>query len=246
MATKLKWMRGHNFGDALNPHLFEYISGQSPTHVKEQYTGECFLMIGSILRWLKGDNVCWGAGFACDTDDRNLNGEVLAVRGPLSRNVLLNNGVDCPEVYGDPAILLPNYYNPRVGKKYKLGVIPHIIDYDNVTTSGDILKIDLTKDYTIVIQQMLSCENIISSSLHGLIVSDAYQIPTAWVEFSDKVIGDGFKFYDYYESIGVDSPPRIDLKHNKHVNDLNLLKNVNNYDNIVLTDNLMKSCPFKK
>ena len=49
--------------------------------------------------------------------------KVLAVRGPLSRNYLLENGVDCPDVYGDPALLFPKYYKPHIYKKYKLGII---------------------------------------------------------------------------------------------------------------------------
>jgi pyruvyltransferase len=248
MVNNLKWMKCNNFGDALNPHLFEYLSGTKPHHVKNNYSGKCYIMVGSILNWSKGDNICWGGGFAQDCGNINLRGEILHVRGPMSREVVLKNNLSCQDdYYGDPAILISQYYKPNIDKKYKLGVMPHIIDYHDITINNpDILKIDLNKDYKSVINDMLSCEKIISSSLHGLIVADAYQIPSLWVEFSDKVIGGGFKFYDYYKSIGVETPKRIDLRNNKTISDLNILTNIEQYDNLHLVDDLIKNCPFKK
>jgi pyruvyltransferase len=36
-----------------------------------------------------------------------------------------------------------------------------------------------------------------------LIFAHAYGKPAVWIELSDKVVGNGFKFYDYYLSLGV-------------------------------------------
>ena len=49
---------------------------------------------------------------------------------------------------------------------------------------------------------MLEVENVISSSLHGLIIADAYGIPNARVNISNKLIGGDFKFKDYCMSVG--------------------------------------------
>ena len=112
--------------------------------------------------------------------------------------------------YGDPALLLPLYYQPKtINKKFKLGIIPHVIDQQhpfvlNIRQNHpDVLIIDLGnyRKWTDVIDQICSCEQIASSSLHGLIVSDAYGIPNCWIELTGNISGGYFKFYDYASSI---------------------------------------------
>ena len=51
------------------------------------------------------------------------------------------------------------------------------------------------------IDQVLECDKVISSSLHGLIICDAYGIPNARVNVSNKLFGGDFKFIDYYKSV---------------------------------------------
>ncbi len=59
------------------------------------------------------------------------------------------------------------------------------------------------KEWKPWIDHLCSCDVIISSSMHGLILGDAYGKPTLWVKFGDDVIGNDFKFYDYYASMGL-------------------------------------------
>lgn len=109
---------------------------------------------------------------------------------------------------------MPKIYKPEVVKKYDIGIIPHIIDEESVReyfkdyskSSGKKIKIislrcdDIKNDTERIIKEINSCSVTISSSLHGLITSHSYNIPSLWVEFSDKVIGDGFKFRDYFSA----------------------------------------------
>ena len=52
-----------------------------------------------------------------------------------------------------------------------------------------------------LLDEICSCEQIASSSLHGLIISDSYKIPSVWIKFTDKLKGGSFKFNDYFMSI---------------------------------------------
>ncbi len=70
-------------------------------------------------------------------------------------------------------------------------------------TNKNVHVIDLkTSDIEFVLNQMLACEKIISTSLHGVIVGHAYDIPTIWIKHND-IDTDGFKFNDYFDSVGI-------------------------------------------
>ncbi|HCI5723053.1 TPA: hypothetical protein NPO34_005233, partial [Klebsiella variicola subsp. variicola] len=53
-----------------------------------------------------------------------------------------------------------------------------------------------------VVDEIISCEYILSTSLHGVIVAQAYDIPTLWIKHND-INTDGIKFYDYFDSVGI-------------------------------------------
>lgn len=182
-----------------------------------------FLTIGSIIEsHCKPNSIIWGSGaMKAQHVLRCKPAKVLAVRGPLTRDLLLSKGIDCPEVYGDPALLLSLHYHPKVEKKYKVGVIPHYMDLQNplvrkfVSSSDDITLINMENydDWHDIPDKINECEMILSSSLHGLIISDSYNVPNVWVSFTEGVIGGGeFKFKDYFASVKRDTakPIKID------------------------------------
>ncbi|MBU1642941.1 polysaccharide pyruvyl transferase family protein [bacterium] len=197
-----------NFGDVVTPILIEKLSGKKIRYIgkPKYFKNTNLLAIGSILHLASKDSIVWGSGFM-DPEKKCYEKpkKVFAVRGPKTRELLLSQGVQCPEVYGDPALLLPLIYAPKIIKKYELGIIPHYTDKNNVwlvqfNNLENIKIIDVQNKNTLhFIDDILSCEKIASSSLHGIITADAYGIPSTWIEFSDKV--HGFKFMDYFLSV---------------------------------------------
>ena len=125
-----------------------------------------------------------------------------AVRGPLSRDVIIKLGHKCPEVYGDPAILMPFIYNPIRVIKHDLLVIPQFkteIEFRDAHPDLFIVSMN-TDDYKMVIDAIVSSKKIIASSLHAIILADAYGVPSVFFRGLDK--GRDFKYLDYYYSTG--------------------------------------------
>jgi exopolysaccharide biosynthesis predicted pyruvyltransferase EpsI len=54
-----------------------------------------------------------------------------------------------------------------------------------------------------ILDQISSCELVVTSSLHGLICAHAYGIPTVWAKSINPLIGDNVKFYDYFQSVNL-------------------------------------------
>jgi hypothetical protein len=64
--------------------------------------------------------------------------------------------------------------------------------------------IDILQANTVAkfVEEIHTCELILSSSLHGIILADSYNIPAYHTILSNNVIGGEFKFRDYYASVG--------------------------------------------
>lgn len=245
-----------NWGDKISPILVEMISGKKPKLVpmKERFTGEngqhVYLTVGSVIEFVDSNTIVWGSGFIHNEDslpEKPL--KICAVRGPLTRDKILAQGFDCPEVYGDPVLLLPRYYKPKKLPKKKIGIIPHYIDQDSpwlekVKNQKGAKTINIRGDYYKTIDEVCSCDLIVSSSLHGLILADAYGIPSVWVKLSDKLLGDDLKFYDYFASVGRKDKGPLRVDENTSLDEITN-QNYSYKINIDL-DLLYESCPFKK
>lgn len=187
---KAFWHQSSNFGDKITPYLLTKLNIPfqfAPRQLEEEH----YIMCGSILTACNEHSIIWGAGIAQPFDLIKPK-EILAVRGKKTREFLLSKEIDCPEIYGDPAMLLPLLYNPVKEKKRALGLIPHIADQINFPQCWDIQsRVEDTIDY------ILESEHVQSSSLHVLIVADAYGVPCTRIK-SNNVIGGDFKFDDFF------------------------------------------------
>jgi len=124
--------------------------------------------------------------------------KVSATRGPVSER-LLNGGGRGTGVYGDPVWLLPRFYAPKVEKKWKIGVILHLSELADRTYEAHprehivrcVVEPEFADDVRLIttvtpisigslqdkIDEILACERIVSTSLHGMVVAESYGIP---------------------------------------------------------------------
>lgn len=211
------WTEAPNFGDLLAPWLVRKITGREVVY-SNKYE-RCYVVIGSVLGQVRRHAIVWGAGsFGTELFGRyrginvqrfSPRARYCAVRGPLTRNKLRMAGIGCPEVYGDPALLVPDYYSPRIDKQYEVGIVLRWSEsswFESLDIPG-LRKIFLkTEDVEGTIDAMLSCRRIVTSSLHGLILADVYGIPNVWLGSSTPK-GLEFKYWDYLISVNKTRPP---------------------------------------
>ena len=197
-----------NFGDELSKVIANlYLDHSKYKLVEEEIADINFLCVGSIMMRAEDNSVIWGSGILINPGNRVFNKKnlrICSVRGPLTRNYLMSKSHDVPEIYGDPALLISRHFNPNKIEKLrnKIGIVPHWSQYcsfcEKFKDSTSFCIINPTNYYEYVIQQIISCKCIISSSLHGLIIADSYNIPNLWL--NNSVHSDTFKYEDYFLS----------------------------------------------
>jgi pyruvyltransferase len=200
-----------NFGDYLSLKLLErMVNGPVEVYEKQHHAKERKLLaIGSILTFAATGDIIWGSG---------ANGNWLkleyykftdltikAVRGPLTRYFLMHNfNIECPEIYGDPALLIP-YFFPELKRKkspsYDYLIIPHYSE--QVLFPKELYKNNIvypTDPWEKVIEKILDSKLVIAGSLHGIIVAEAFGIPARLLRITENE--HIFKFMDYYLGTG--------------------------------------------
>lgn len=214
-AVAAYWWDGHaNFGDALTPWLLPHF-GVVPVLVppeRAQLVG-----VGSILEHLPSDfsGVTWGSGLIREQALSLPQVTALVVRGALTRERL---GLSEEVALGDAGLLASRIIRrPRV--RHRIGLVPHgAHDRDPdllafVATHPEVRVISTASSPRRVIGQIASCETILSTSLHGLIIADAYGIPAAWATAaSEELMGGTFKFLDHESVVTPGRTRRVVLR----------------------------------
>lgn len=168
------------------------------------------------------DHYVWGTGFIAKNAYKE-KGFIFkhihfcAVRGVLSKNRIENiigKKMDIPTA--DGGLLADRWIGSNSKKNYSIGIIPHYKEQDNPLINNlavhykDSIIIDTTDEPRKVVRLISECNTVLSSSLHGLIVSDSFHIPNMHLilyQYGERMMGDGFKFHDYYSSYGVEDKP---------------------------------------
>lgn len=225
---RLYWCRGkgrddpkqRNFGDYLSPLIVEMASGQevryAPIHKADM------MAVGSIMdrerkatRFLMPRRLhVWGTGTSapgCRFSERHF---YHAVRGVKTLEQL--GGYKTIPALGDPGLLASYWWEgrERPRKRYRVGLIPHYVDrahriVAHFNTFAGVRVIDVFWPIEEVLRTIQECDFILSSSMHGLIVSDSFGVPNRRIRLSSGLISE-YKFVDYYSVFGIFPPDPLD------------------------------------
>jgi pyruvyltransferase len=195
-----------NVGDTLSGLIIKHFLKEDLMDVGKGYTNK-LVSCGSVMYAVCDNDTVWGTGIIKDYDKfpKDMSSvNFLAVRGKMTRDILLRSGAKyVPEVYGDPALLLPLIFpKRRLKKSFEIGYIPHYVDREYVSAGKNETIIDVALPIEEFIGQILRCKKIVSSSLHGIVIAEAYGIPAEWAVYSNKIVGGEFKFHDYLTGTG--------------------------------------------
>lgn len=195
-----------NVGDSLNDTLLPAISSR-PVFIAKSEAIPHLRAIGSILDYATPRSITWGSGLIQPSAPKHdlAPHNIKAVRGHLTRQIVEEAIGAKSLALGDPAVLTGKYIKVNAEKKYDLGIVPHYVDAEQILRIKEafppwvhVLNVHLSP--VEFITSLNRCKYILSSSLHGLILSDAYCIPNAWVRFAGELKGGDFKFLDYYST----------------------------------------------
>ncbi len=175
--------------------------------------------MGSILEWSDTMTYVCGAGLiSSDSILRYVPKEINCVRGPLTDFFLQRQGIPAIGSYGDPGILAPSFFSFKRSVTSEFAIIPHYVDKDSQWIKDcqqkGITIIDPLDTLENYFESLQCCDVILSSSLHGIIFAHAFGKKALWIDISGNVLGHGFKFFDYYLSIGI-SPEKV-VRHQMH------------------------------
>jgi hypothetical protein len=199
-----------NFEELLSIYIYEKLTGYKHKFVDTRKNENTFnyIAVGSIINFANSKSIIWGTGTISQTLQKISPFKICCVRGPRTRSALQIQNIIVDEKYGDPVLLLPLIYKKqKSNKSYKLGIVPDIIDYDHIYNMfkehNEILVIDLSiniEQIEAVIDQIQSCDFILTSSLYGIIICNSYNVPVIRFKLSTSK-DDDIRFIDYFESV---------------------------------------------
>ncbi len=192
--------RLNNFGDLIGPVVVRELARSAPGRTK----GRRLLSVGSTLHFARDGDTVWGTGRNGKTTDeeyRFTTLDVRAVRGPRTRGWLVDRGIAAPEVYGDPALLIPTVF-PEFTAGISRGsrgvtVVPNL--HDAPQWRGVDGFLDPTTRLWSCIRTIAESTHVVASSLHGIIIAETFGVPASLLLPS---VEDLLKYHDYFEGTG--------------------------------------------
>ena len=204
-----------NFGDWLSPLIVSHYTDkkiifQSPVRLA---TSDHMIGLGSIGRFIKPNSIVVGTGISTDELTLAKNANYVSVRGPVTARVVKESGGPTVDSFGDPGVLISRIFpatrttNGRVAlvrhfthKSIPLTVDPSMDELDIFMSHPDQIKV--------LVETLNTYDRVVTSAMHIFITCQSYGIPCALITFEgfeDSVHGNGIKYGDYAEGVGLAS-----------------------------------------
>ncbi len=208
----LKYYEGANFGDAVNPLIFEkLLPGFFDNDERTLFFG-----IGSILGFIRGEKntekiIVFSSGYAYDhVPVVDGSWDIRCVRGPLTASAMK---VDHSLAVIDGAVLIRSVpeFNVPVDKKFRFSYIPHhkseeMFDrWEEVLEDTGINYISPRQHPALVIEQIRQSETVLAEAMHGAIFADSLRVPWIPVRMFEHI--NEFKWRDWLLSVGMEYEP---------------------------------------
>lgn len=199
---------GGNFGDDMNSWFWDSLI----PNWRELRPGHTLFGIGSILgrTFLEPfDSVLVlgsGSGYGPLPDNLNTKIEYGWVRGPLTAK---NLGLPADRAITDPACMVPTFPEFRAIKKTGGSLfIPHCgterlgLDWERVADAAGMKHLSPAQDSRIVIERIAAADMVVTESLHGAIIADAFRVP--WLPIAISPTFSSYKWTDWARSMEVE------------------------------------------
>jgi pyruvyltransferase len=199
----------YNVGDLLNIDLINRLTNRNIVQMNSSLSPH-LLGVGSIVHLAGRGSHLWGCGIinpdVAPVWRRIPQSRIFALRGNLTLDQFEKRGYQLPNIpLGDPAVLSSHYFTLSKGySSFRVGIIPHYSQFEflskRLANADNIIILNVKTPPQQFIDNLAACQYILSSSLHGLILADAFQIPNKWIMLQPNLFGGDFKFRDYYST----------------------------------------------
>lgn len=210
------WDVTTNFGDLIGPWLITLMTDRPVSNSKYLNINRTMFTVGSIIEHASSfpnqKISIWGSGLIQPLDNpkkikklrRCQIDKILAVRGSLTRQELSKiYEIDNSLPLGDPALLLPRFFSPCLKNINNISIVPHFNHKSLFESYEDTFNIiNVMQSPKNVVAEIASSKICISTSLHGIIIAQAYNIPWLLLRIADDtLLGDMFKFNDFFSTL---------------------------------------------
>lgn len=247
-----------NFGDDLNPFLWNKLIPD----FSEIRSDINFIGIGSILmdKFLDVEktNLIFGSGSRnfLYRPDKKYNLDIRFVRGPLtakslnSKTKFITDAAYCLALEDKTMTSLKT-----IEKKYEVSFMPYfrhvdLLDWSLIEKFTGVHIIYPTADVNFILEELAKSERVITSAMHGAIISDVLRIPWKRVYmgevYGESLLTTEFKWTDWLMTIEMDNTEKLSIPIYPNYSRNLMVRNIQKLNNSINVIKYFKSAQYFK